>query len=115
VYNIGGADIVENITMAKALLRAMGKPETLLTYVKDRPGHDRRYALDCKKIETELAWKPQIPLETGLRQTIEWYKNNSAWIAGVRGGEYLKYYEKYYENRDHTLQAMERPEPSTTR
>jgi dTDP-glucose 4,6-dehydratase len=106
VYNIGGADIVENITMAKALLRAMGKPENLLTYVKDRPGHDRRYALDCKKIESELGWKPLVPLETGLRQTIDWYKSNSAWIAGVRGGEYLKYYEKYYENRDHSLQTM---------
>jgi dTDP-glucose 4,6-dehydratase len=115
VYNIGGADIVENLTMAKSLLRAMGKPENLLTYVKDRPGHDRRYALDCKKIETELGWKPQIPLESGLRNTIDWYKNNVAWIAGVRGGEYLSYYEKYYENRNHSLQAMERPEAKPTR
>jgi dTDP-glucose 4,6-dehydratase len=115
VYNIGGADIVENLTMAKSLLRAMGKPENLLTYVKDRPGHDRRYALNCKKIETELGWKPQIPLESGLRNTIDWYKNNGAWIAGVRGGEYLSYYEKYYENRNHSLQAMERPEAKPRR
>jgi dTDP-glucose 4,6-dehydratase len=106
VYNIGGADIVENIAMAKALLRAMGKPETLLTYVKDRPGHDRRYALDCKKIETELGWKPQVPLEQGLRQTIDWYKTNTAWVAGVRGGDYLSYYDKYYENRDTALDAI---------
>ena len=106
VYNIGGADIVENITMAKALLKAMGKSETLLTYVKDRPGHDRRYALDCKKIQSELGWKPQIPLEQGLRQTIDWYKANSAWVAGVRGGDYLSYYAKYYENREVTLKSL---------
>jgi dTDP-glucose 4,6-dehydratase len=106
VYNIGGADIVENIAMAKALLRAMGKPETLLTYVKDRPGHDRRYALDCKKIETELGWKPLIPLEQGLRQTIDWYKTNTSWVAGVRAGDYLTYYDKYYENRDSSLSDL---------
>lgn len=106
IYNIGGADIVENITMAKALLKAMGKPETLLTYVKDRPGHDRRYALDCKKIEIELGWKPQMPLADGLRQTIDWYKTNSAWVTGVRGGDYRSYYDKYYKNRDTSLQAI---------
>jgi dTDP-glucose 4,6-dehydratase len=106
VYNIGGADIVENIAMAKVLLRAMGKPETLLTYVKDRPGHDRRYAMDCNKIETELGWKPLIPLEQGLRQTIDWYKTNTSWVAGVRAGDYLTYYDKYYENRDTALNDL---------
>ncbi len=106
VYNIGGADIVENITMARALLKAMDKPESLLTYVKDRPGHDRRYALDCKKITDELGWKPQIPLEFGLRQTIDWYKANTQWIAGVRDGAYLSYYDKYYKNRDTSLSAL---------
>ncbi len=84
----------------------MGKPETLLTYVKDRPGHDRRYALDCKKIDAELGWNPQITLNDGLRQTIDWYKTNPAWIAGVRGGDYLSYYDKYYENRDTSLNAI---------
>src|ERR1700683_1441962 len=74
VYNIGGQDIVENLTTAKALLRVMGKPETLLSYVKDRPGHDRRYALKCDKMEHELGWKPAISLEEGLRQTIGWYR-----------------------------------------
>ena len=81
VYNLGGIAIEENLTMAKRLLRAMGKPETLLTYVKDRPGHDRRYALDCKKIETEIGWKPAIALDEGLRQTIAWYETNSE-LAG---------------------------------
>ena len=98
--------IEENLTMAQRLLRAMGKPETLLTYVKDRPGHDRRYALDCKKIETEIGWKPAIALDEGLRQTIAWYEANSEWLAGVRGGEYQSYYEKYYENRNPSLNAI---------
>ena len=106
VYNIGGADIVENLTMSKRLLELMGKSRSLLTYVKDRPGHDRRYALDCKKIETTLGWKPQIPLDAGLRQTIDWYAKNAAWIAGVRDGAYRTYYDKYYENRDSSLKAL---------
>src|SRR5271156_5340090 len=73
VYNIGGLDVVENLTMARRLLRATGKPETLLSYVKDRPGHDRRYALTCDKMERDLGWTPAMSLDEGLRQTIEWY------------------------------------------
>jgi dTDP-glucose 4,6-dehydratase len=106
VYNIGGLDIIENLTMAKRLLRLMGKPETLLSYVKDRPGHDRRYALNSRKIEKEFGWKPRISLEDGLRRTIDWYRTNSNWVAGVRGGEYRTYYAKYYENRDSSLGAL---------
>ncbi len=106
VYNLGGADVEENLSLAQRLLRVMGKPETLLAYVKDRPGHDRRYALKCSKMECELAWKPAISLEEGLRRTIDWYKCNQEWMAGVRGGEYRSYYEKYYENRDSSLHAI---------
>jgi dTDP-glucose 4,6-dehydratase len=106
VYNIGGLDVVENLTMARRLLRATGKNESLLSYVKDRPGHDRRYALTCNKIERELGWKPAISLEDGLRQTIDWYRANTKWMAGVRDGEYLTYYQKYYENRDSSLHAI---------
>jgi len=106
VYNIGGADIEENLTMARRLLRLVDKPETLLSYVKDRPGHDRRYALRCEKMEKELDWNPRITLEDGLRQTIDWYKTNTKWLAGVRAGEYRSYYEKYYENRDASLHAI---------
>jgi dTDP-glucose 4,6-dehydratase len=106
VYNIGGLDVIENLTMARRLLRAVDKPETLLSYVKDRPGHDRRYALSCDKIGRELGWKPAISLEEGLRQTIDWYRTNTQWLAGVRGGEYRSYYEKYYENRDSSLHAI---------
>jgi dTDP-glucose 4,6-dehydratase len=106
VYNIGGLDVIENLTMARRLLRAVDKPETLLSYVKDRPGHDRRYALSCDKIGRELGWKPAISLEEGLRRTIDWYRTNTQWLAGVRGGEYRSYYETYYENRDSSLDAI---------
>ena len=109
VYNIGGLDIEENLTMARRLLRLMGKSEEMLSYVKDRPGHDRRYALRCDKIERELGWKPAISLDEGLRQTIDWYKANGDWIAGVRGGEYRTYYDKYYENRDSSLLSIRAP------
>jgi dTDP-glucose 4,6-dehydratase len=100
VYNIGGQDVVENLTMARRVLRATGKSESLLSYVKDRPGHDRRYASHSGKIERDLGWKPAISLDDGLRQTIEWYRANTAWMAGVRGGEYLTYYQKNYGDRD---------------
>jgi dTDP-glucose 4,6-dehydratase len=106
VYNIGGTDVEENLTIVRKVLQFIGKPESLLTPVKDRPGHDRRYALRCEKMEKELGWKPEILLEEGLRRTIEWYKTNSKWMEGVRGGEYLSYYEKYYENRDSSLHAL---------
>ncbi len=113
--NIGGLDVEENLTIARTLLRLIGKPETLLSYVKDRPGHDRRYALHCDKMEKDLGWKPVVPLEEGLRQTIDWYKANGKWMAGVRGGEYLSYYEKYYENRDSSLHALSSAGPKLPR
>ena len=106
VYNIGGSHVEENLAMAQRLLRLTGKPESLLRYVADRPGHDRRYALNSRKIQGELAWKPEISLEDGVRQTIEWYKDNSEWVSDVRAGEYLTYYEKYYNDREKSLKAI---------
>ncbi len=88
VYNIGGSALEENLTMARRILELTGKPQSLLSHVQDRPGHDRRYALNCKKIEDELGWKPIIRLEDGLRQTIDWYKNAGAWLAGVGRTDY---------------------------
>ncbi len=113
VYNIGGIDVEENLMMAKRVLGAMGKPETLLVFVKDRPGHDRRYALDCSKAEEELGWKRMISLDEGLRRTIEWYESNPDWLASVNAGEYRSYYEKYYDNRDSSLRAIAPAEPKT--
>jgi dTDP-glucose 4,6-dehydratase len=106
IYNIGGLDVFDNLTMARRILELTRKPEALLSYVQDRPGHDRRYALDCSKIKSQLGWRPQISLEEGLRQTIDWYRTNSDWLTSVRGGEYLSYYEKYYKNRDDSLHAI---------
>jgi len=108
VYNIGGLDLDENLTMVRRILQLTGRPESLVSYVQDRPGHDRRYALDCMKIETALGWRPAISLEDGLGRTIDWYKNNERWLVGVRSREYLSYYEKYYENRESSLRAIAR-------
>jgi dTDP-glucose 4,6-dehydratase len=98
IFVIGGLDVLENLSMARCLLRATGKTESRISHVKDRPGHDRRYALTCEKLERELGWKPAISLDEGLRKTM-WYRTNTEWLAGVRGGEYLAYYEIHYANR----------------
>lgn len=108
VYNIGGLDLEENLTLVRRILKLTGKSENLVSYVQDRPGHDRRYALNCKKMETELGWSPAISLEDGLVRTIDWYKNNGDWLASVRNRDYLSYYEKYYENRESSLRAIAR-------
>ena len=96
VYNIGGNHDVPNIEIVKAILRLLGKPETLIRHVKDRPGHDRRYAMDTTKIRTVLGWKPAHTFEQGMRETIDWYLANRKWWENIRSGEYLKYYEKMY-------------------
>ena len=108
IYNLGSIEVEENLTMAKHVLRAMSKPEALLSFVKDRPGHDRRYALDSTKAGKELGWKQTIFLDEGLRRTIEWYESNPDWLASVNAGEYRSYYEKYYDNRDSSLRAIAR-------
>jgi dTDP-glucose 4,6-dehydratase len=115
VYNIGGPDILENLTLARHLLRLLGKPETLLSYIKDRPGHDRRYALNCDKMERDLGWRPSIALDEGLNQTVEWYKENNHWVERTRAGEYRSYYEKYYQNRDSSLDALAQSGPKSSR
>lgn len=99
VYNIGGHNERRNIEVVKTILRELGKPETLITYVTDRKGHDLRYAIDPTKIETELGWKPKYNFESGIKETIEWYMNNQEWMDNVTSGDYLNYYEKMYGNR----------------
>ena len=96
VYNLGGRCERTNLQLTHALLEAVGKPASLIRYVKDRPGHDRRYAIDCSKIERELGWRPAIPFAQGLRDTVAWYRAHAEWVAAIRTGEYLKYYAKQY-------------------
>src|SRR5262249_28014986 len=84
VYNVGGRRELTNLELTRALLAALGKPESLIRYVKDRPGHDRRYAIDCTKIERELGWRPEVPFEKGLRDTVAWYRANADWVADIR-------------------------------
>jgi len=101
VYNIGGRCERTNLELTHALLEAVGKPKSLIRYVPDRPGHDRRYAIDCKKMETELDWRPTISFADGLSDTVNWYRNHGDWIARIRNGEYLKYYESQYSTLAH--------------
>jgi dTDP-glucose 4,6-dehydratase len=99
VYNIGGRCEKANLELTHTLLNLLGKPRTLIRHVADRPGHDRRYAIDCTKIEAELGWRPAIGFERGLGETIAWYRANQDWIARVRSGEYLNYYALQYGQR----------------
>ena len=96
VYNVGSGEERANLDVAREILHLTGRPETLLTHVKDRPGHDRRYALDHSKIRTELGWKPEIPFATGLRDVVEWYRRHEAWWKEILSGEYRAYYERQY-------------------
>jgi dTDP-glucose 4,6-dehydratase len=88
VYNIGGRCEKTNLELTHALLRILGKPTTLIRYVPDRPGHDRRYAIDCSKIERELGWRPEVTFDRGLEETVAWYKANAAWVQAIRSGAY---------------------------
>ena len=95
-YNIGSRNEQENIDVVKSILDSLGKPHSLIKFVDDRLGHDRRYAIDPLKAESELGWKPHVSWEEGLGQTIEWYRNNQAWVDNVRSGEYKQYYKAMY-------------------
>ena len=99
VYNIGSRAEKANIDIVHTLLDLLGRPRTLIKYVTDRPGHDRRYATDPRKIETELGWQPQETLDSGIEKTVRWYQNNQDWIARTRSGEYLDYYQRTYGGR----------------
>jgi dTDP-glucose 4,6-dehydratase len=99
VYNVGGNNERTNIFIVKTILGLLNKPESLITYVKDRLGHDRRYAIDSTKIQNELGWKPKYTFETGIKETVEWYLNNQEWWAKIKSGQYREYYEKMYGNR----------------
>jgi len=103
VYNIGGNNERQNLEVARTILKVLRRPESLITFVKDRPGHDRRYAIDAGKIRNDLRWRPSVPFEEGIRRTIIWYQENRQWITDIQLGEYQKYYQKMYVDRDETL------------
>ncbi len=98
VYNIGGNNERANIEIVKLILSNLNKPESLIHHVQDRPGHDRRYAIDNTKITTQLGWAPEYSFENGMEQTIEWYLNNRSWVEHIVNGDYLDYYSKMYAN-----------------
>ena len=96
IYNIGGSRALPNREVVHMILKATGKPDSLMTTVTDRPGHDRRYALTSEKLERETGWKPQVPFEEGLPSTVEWYRRNREWVNRVKSGEYQEFYKLNY-------------------
>jgi len=99
VYNIGGRSEKPNLTVAKAILDHLGKPHSMIQFVTDRLGHDRRYAIDFSKIERELGWAPSVSFGEGIRLTVEWYLAHQEWWRKIKTGEYLDYYKRMYGNR----------------
>lgn len=99
VYNIGSRAEKTNLEIVHTLLDLLNRPHSLITFVTDRLGHDRRYATDPTKIETELGWRPRESFESGIEKTVGWYQNNADWVARTRSGEYLQYYERMYGSR----------------
>ncbi len=97
VYNIGGNNEKANIEIVHLILQELGKPESLIQYVRDRPGHDRRYAIDNTKITTQLGWRPAYTFERGIHETIQWYLENQAWVERITSGDYRGYYNKMYQ------------------
>lgn len=99
VYNVGGSKALPNIEVVKSILKQTGKPESLMTTVKDRPGHDRRYAITTAKLEAETGWKAEMDFDQGLAATIQWYTDNRDWVSRVKSGAYRDYYEQNYSGR----------------
>jgi dTDP-glucose 4,6-dehydratase len=99
IYNIGGCNEKTNLAVVELVLGRLGKPKSLIKHVTDRPGHDRRYAIDASKLINQLGWKPSVSFEQGISKTIDWYLANRKWLANVVSGDYQKYYESMYKNR----------------
>ena len=99
VYNVGGNNEKANLEIVCLILQELGKPESLITHVQDRPGHDRRYAIDNTKITSELGWKPAYTFEAGIKETVRWYLEHPAWVERVVSGDYRSYYDKMYHER----------------
>jgi dTDP-glucose 4,6-dehydratase len=99
VYNVASGSPQPNLEIVRAILRCVSKPESLIQFVKDRAGHDRRYALDSAKIRRELGWAPAISFDQGIRRTVEWYRQNETWLSHARSGEYQNFYDRQYHRR----------------
>ena len=99
VYNIGGHNEMRNIDIVKLICKELGKPESLITYVTDRKGHDMRYAIDSRKLQRELGWEPSLQFEEGIEKTVRWYLDNQEWMDNVTSGDYQSYYDNMYGNR----------------
>ena len=99
VYNIGADSERHNIDIVKYILYRLDKPKSLIRFVEDRPGHDRRYAMDYSKLHRDLGWEPSMSFEEGMNQTISWYIEHESWWQRIKTGEYLTYYEEWYGNR----------------
>lgn len=99
VYNVGGRNERNNLQVVRTILEELGKPESLISYVKDRLGHDRRYAIDADKIRNELGWQPKFNYEDGIKETIRWYLSNAEWMEQVTSGSYQQYYDTQYKDR----------------
>jgi dTDP-glucose 4,6-dehydratase len=106
VYNIGSGYEKTNLDVVREVLGLLGKPESLIQFVKDRPGHDRRYSIDCSKICREWNWVPKVDFSTGLAATIDWYRRNQDWMHDIRDSSYLSYYDRMYTRRDQTLASF---------
>jgi dTDP-glucose 4,6-dehydratase len=96
IYNIGGENELTNLFVVKMILRILNRNESLITFVKDRPGHDRRYSLSLNKIRRQIGWHPRVSFETGLKKTIDWYRKNQKWLKRTQSGEYRDFYKKHY-------------------
>jgi len=107
VYNVGSGHEKTNIDVVRAVLQRLNKPESLIQFVKDRPGHDRRYSIDCSKIAREWGWVPEVDFVSGLAATIDWYRKNQKWVLDIRDASYLSYYDQMYTRRDQTLAELE--------
>ncbi|MFQ5663244.1 MAG: dTDP-glucose 4,6-dehydratase [Terriglobia bacterium] len=106
VYNLASGAPQPNVKVVQTILQLLGKPLSLMKYVEDRPGHDRRYALDSTKSRQALGWKPRVRFEEGIQETIEWYQRNALWLQRARSGEYRQYYERHYSRRAETLRGF---------
>jgi len=106
IYNISGRTEKTNLDIVKTILRQLEKSDSLIQFVADRPGHDRRYSMDTAKIEENLRWQPEISFENGIRQTIDWYLNNSEWVKTIKTDEYRDYYNRMYKERQSWIESL---------